>query len=116
VRLPLVIVVWGAVNLALTVPMLLRGDTGIAPVMLAAAGAAALVTGLAMRATCEAPPEREALADLSVPTAFAGMGAIIVFAGLAAGAWLAVIGAGVFAAGVVGVIREELARRREVRE
>jgi hypothetical protein len=116
VRLSVVIAVWGAANLALTVPMILRGDTGIAPIMLAAAGAAALVTGLAMRAASEAPPEREALPDLSVPTAYAGIGTILVFAGLAAGAWLSVIGAGVLAAGVAGIIREEVARRREVRQ
>jgi hypothetical protein len=114
VRLALVIAAWGAVDLALTVPMILRGDTGIAPLMLAAAGAAALVTGVVMRVASEDPPEREALSDLSVPTAFAGIGTIIVFAGMAAGAWLSVVGAGVLAAAVAAIVLEELSRRREV--
>ena len=113
-RLSTVIAVWGAADLALTVPMLLRGDFGIAPLMLAIAGAAALSTGLATRSTPEAPPEREALPDLSVPTAFAGFGTIIVFAGMAAGAWLSVIGAGVLATAVAAIMLEELSRRREI--
>jgi hypothetical protein len=111
-RLPLVIAGWGAADLALTVPLVIR-EADIAPVMLAAAGAAAVVTGLVMLTRPDTPPEREELPDLSVPTAFAGLGTIIVFAGMAAGAWLSVIGAGVLAAALVGIVREQVSLRRE---
>jgi hypothetical protein len=113
VRLSTVIAVWGAANVAFAVPLLWR-DPGIAPAMLGAAGAAAVVTGLVMRLTSEAPPQGETLPDLSLPTAFAGMGAIIIFAGAAVGAWLSVIGAGVLLAAVVAILREEISRRRAV--
>lgn len=111
-RLGVVIAGWGAAALVLTVPLAVR-KPDIGPALLAAAGAAALVTGLAILATSEAPPDREALPDLSVPTAFAGVGTIIVFAGMAAGAWLSVIGAGVLAGGLIGIVRERVAMRGE---
>lgn len=113
-RLATVIAAWGAANIGLAIPLTWR-DPGLAPAMLGVAGAAALVTGIATMRTREVPPEREALPDLSLPTAFAGLGTIIVFAGAAVGAWLSVIGAGVVLAAVAGIVVEELSRRRAVR-
>jgi hypothetical protein len=54
--------------------------------------------------------EVERVTDLSPPTALAAVGLSMAVVGAEAGPWLVAMGAGVFVAGVVGLIHEERAR------
>lgn len=68
----------------------------------AAAGAVVLAV-LALRAR---EPRRRLVPDLSLPTAVAAAGLGLAVAGSAFGTWLVLIGAGVLAIGLAGVVRE----------
>ena len=62
-----------------------------------------LLAGLALRAR---EPRRRVLPDLSYPTAVAAAGLGLAVAGSAFGTWLVLIGAGVLAIGLAGLVRE----------
>ena len=87
--------------------------------LLGAASAATLLTGVALwafDARRSAAPQRMAIphSSASTVTLVSGLGVALVGAGF--GLWLILIGAGVAALGAGGLVREERARRRALRE
>ena len=68
-----------------------------------AAAGVLLLAGLALRAR---EPRRRVVPDLSYPTAVAAAGLGLAVAGSAFGTWLVLIGAGVLAIGLAGLVRE----------
>jgi hypothetical protein len=84
-------------------------------VMLGGAAAAALLTGAAIwRAGARRRPrgEPQLITNESIASAVAAVGLGLLLVGASFGLFLLLIGAGVTAAGLGGVIREERARRR----
>jgi hypothetical protein len=87
--------------------------------MLGAASAATLLAGAVLwgiDARRPGPARRLAIPDSSVATATLVTGLALALVGAGFGLWLILIGAGVAALGAGGLVREERARRRALRE
>ena len=87
--------------------------------MLGAASAATLLAGAvlwAIDARRPGPARRLAIPDSSEATATFVTGLALALVGAGFGLWLILIGAGVAALGAGGLVREERARRRALRE
>lgn len=88
-------------------------------VMLGGASAAALVVGAIVwrldRHRDDGEPVARLLADESVASATLVVGLAIALVGASFGLWLMLIGSGVAAFGLGGLVREQLARRRTLR-
>lgn len=74
-------------------------------------GAAAGTGVIALIAHPAAPDAPREISDESVTTLIATAGALMILLGVAVGLWLVLIGAGVLAAGLAGVLRELRAGR-----
>jgi hypothetical protein len=76
--------------------------------LLGAAAGTGIIALLARPAAPDAPRE---ISDDSVTTLIATAGALMILLGIAVGLWLVLIGAGVLAGGLAGVLRELRAGR-----
>jgi hypothetical protein len=109
-----VLLVWGSWLLAVTAVQLVFAPKAIQIAIPLAAAAACLDGGLviwrldARRAGREPP---RLLTDGSVATATLAVGLAVLLVGAGFGLWLMLIGAGVAALGLGGVVREQRARR-----
>jgi hypothetical protein len=109
----MVLIVWGALLGVMTVVQAPFGPRTIEFTMLGTASAASLITG-AILALIDARRVDGALAmsDKSVATATFVTGLALALLGAGFGLWLILIGAGVTALGLGGLIREARARGR----
>lgn len=115
-RAAIVLLAWGAWIGVADAWQAIFGPKQIQFEMLGVASAATLLCGLGVWALdLRRRPGREAprvLADASFATAALVSGLVIALIGAGYGYWLILIGAGVTALGVGGLVREQLARRR----
>jgi hypothetical protein len=110
-----VLLAWAALLALLVVAQLPFGPRWIELTMLATATGACLMCGALLwlvdvRRAGERP---RLLADDSFATATLVVGCALALVGAGFGLWLILIGGGVAALGVGGLVREQLARRRE---
>jgi hypothetical protein len=75
-------------------------------------GAAAGVGLFALAAGLPVADEPRTISDESVPTLIATGGFLLVLLGIAVGAWMVLVGFGVLAGGLVGVVRDLRTARR----
>jgi hypothetical protein len=82
--------------------------------ILVSSGAGAMALGLALQIARprDVYARPRAVTDGSVATVACAVGLALMGLGLAAGLWIALVGAGVVALGVGGLVRERLAARR----
>jgi hypothetical protein len=103
-RPSVVILAWAGLLAALALVLLAWTRSALENGLLfGAAAGVLLLAGLAIRAR---EPRRRVVPDLSLPTAVAAAGLGLAIAGSAFGTWLVLIGAGVLAVGLVGLVRE----------
>ena len=103
-RPSVVFLVWAGLLAALGLVLLAWTRSALENGLLfGAAAGVVLLAGLALRAR---EPRRRVLPDLSYPTAVAAAGLGLAVAGSAFGTWLVLIGAGVLAIGLAGLVRE----------
>ena len=103
-RPSVVFLVWAGLLTALALALLAWTRSALENGLLfGAAAGVLLLAGLALRAR---EPRRRIVPDLSFPTALAAAGVGLAVAGSAFGMWLVLIGAGVLALGLVGLVRE----------
>jgi hypothetical protein len=69
-------------------------------------GAAAGIGLFALAAGLPVADEPRTISDESVPTLIATAGVLLVLLGIAVGAWMVLVGLGVLAGGLVGVVRD----------
>jgi hypothetical protein len=108
---------WGAALAALALGLLAWSGTAAGPwLLLAAAATSTVVAGFAIGVTGRSQRERPvALPGFSLSPTVAALGVLLVLTALAAGRWLVLVGLGVTALGVGGIVRELRAQRRELR-
>ncbi|MDX6647688.1 MAG: hypothetical protein QOK40_3415 [Miltoncostaeaceae bacterium] len=82
------------------------GPYALPPLILTCAAAAALLAGLVLIAWPEREPRVRAVPEISLPSALAAVGATTALYGVSFGLWLVLIGAGLGALGIAGVVRE----------
>ena len=111
----LVIAAWGAFVIAVaTVQFAFTAQT-IAVLLLAGAGAAAVLVGVLLWWTGRRTgPARVALVELSPPAALAGIAIVLACLGAEYGPWLALIAAGLLVLAAAGLVRELRTERRDL--
>ena len=113
-RAAIVLIAWGALLAVMTAAQAPFGPHVIEYTMLGAASAASLITG-AVLALIDAGRDVDATllaSDESVATATLATGLALALLGAGFGLWLILIGAGVTALGLGGLVREGRARGR----
>jgi hypothetical protein len=99
------LIVWGAMLLVLTAVQLPFGPSAPELALLGGAGAACLLTGVAMKKRGQTPFFHRAPAMALSPLIIAlGLGGLVV--GAEAGLWLVLIGAGTTVAGIALAVQE----------
>jgi uncharacterized membrane protein YidH (DUF202 family) len=114
VRTALPLMAWGVALALLAVALLAwSGDAEGPWLMLALAAAACIATGLAVAYVAPRSNELRMLPDISISPTVVAFGLLLVLVATAAGRWLVLVGGGVMALGIGGVVREHRAQRRE---
>jgi peptidoglycan/LPS O-acetylase OafA/YrhL len=114
----LVLAVWGLLLVLNAVLMAtVFGENPTSVLLLGGAGAACMLVGAALwlwrgRAPGEDPDEARRVTDASMAAALAGAALALMLLGTQYGAWLVLIGAGLLALGLGGLVRELHAERR----
>jgi hypothetical protein len=116
-RAGVVLIAWGALLGVMTGLQTPFGPRTIEFTMLGSASAASLITGavLALIDTRRRVDGALALSDDSLATATLVVGLVLALLGAGFGLWLILIGAGVTALGLGGLVREGRARNRATR-
>jgi hypothetical protein len=107
-RASIVALTWAALLLGLGLVLwaIFTPSDATSYILPAAAALATALIALAARGRRPRPPAAERVLALSPATTTVTVGLAIVLIGLSVGAWLALIGAGLAALGVVGLVRE----------
>jgi hypothetical protein len=117
VRPALPLIGWGLALAAFALGLLIWSGSVRSPwILLACSAAVTICAGIAVGIA--APRQRERarpLPDMSLSPTLAAFGVLLVLGAIAAGRWLVLVGLGVTAVGVGGVIHELLAQRSAVR-
>jgi len=97
----IVLVGWGALLLALTALQLVFGPATIELALLGGAGAACLIVGLVWRLRVRPAPPRRSWGTVALAA-----GVALAVVGAEAGTWLILLGAGLAALGLGGLVAE----------
>jgi hypothetical protein len=114
----ILLVIWGFVLALIMLPMpTIFHEDPTSPLLLGGSGAVCALAGAAVflfrrRAPEEDPDPERRVTDVSMASALAGVAVALVALGVQFGIWLVIIGAGLFAFAVGGIVRERLAERR----
>ena len=111
----IVLTLWGLFLGVFAVVLWVWGPYTLPPLILTCAAGACVVAGIALLARPERDPKVRAVPEISLPSALAAVGATTAFYGVSFGLWLELIGAGIFALGIAGVVRELRAEWRDRR-
>lgn len=98
--------VWGLFLAGLALMLLLWTSDALAISLLAIAAAATLAVAVPFLLGLAREPRARFVPDLSVSTAVVAIGLSLVVAGIAFGPWLWLLGLGVVAVGLAGVVAE----------
>jgi hypothetical protein len=117
VRPALPLIGWGLALAVFAAGLLIWTGSVRGPwILLACSAAVTIITGIAVGIA--APRQREGarpLPDMSLSPTLTAFGVLLVLGAVAAGRWLVLVGLGITAVGVGGVIHELLAQRSAVR-
>lgn len=113
-RAAIPLVAWGALLALWTLVQLIFSPDAITVALLGGASLAVFLTA-AVVALAAAGPEERPIPDVSVATVTAAVGVSIAVIGAQFGTWCILLGLGLAAFGLGGVVRERRAERRSVR-
>jgi hypothetical protein len=113
----LVLVGWGLLNALILVPMpTIFHENPTPSITYGASAFGCVVVGVVCwlwpRARAEDPDDERLVTDVSIASASIGMALALMLLGLEFGPWLVLVGGGLLALGIAGVVRELRAERR----
>jgi hypothetical protein len=108
---------WGLALAAFAAGLLVWSGSVRSPwILLACSAAATMVTGITVGALAARRRDgARAVPDISLSPTLTAFGVLLVLTAIAAGRWLVLVGLGITAVGIGGVLRELIAQRSAVR-
>jgi hypothetical protein len=110
-----VLALWGLFLGVFAAVLWAWGPYTLPPLVLTCAAGACVVAGIALLRWPERDPRARAVPEISLPSALAAVGVTTALYGVSFGLWLVLVGAGVAALGIGGVVRELRAELRDRR-